>query len=84
LNNQIERPIYLERIKPHIGKNIIKVLVGQRRVGKSSLLLQLMDIIGQQDPTSNIVYINKELFEHDSLRNYKDLMKSVNAQTIKG
>lgn len=60
------------------------MLVGQRRVGKSFLLLQLMDIIRQQDPTSNIVYINKELFEHDSLRDYKDLMKSVNAQTISG
>ena len=41
------RPIYLDRIKPLIGKNLIKVLIGQRRVGKSFLLLQLMDIIRQ-------------------------------------
>ena len=59
------------------------MLVGQRRVGKSILLLQLMDIIHQQDPNGNIIYINKELFEHDSLRDFKDLMKSVNAQTNK-
>ena len=81
-NKYISRPIYLDRIKPFIGKNLIKVLVGQRRVGKSFLLLQLIDIIRQQDPTCNIIYINKELFEHDSLRDYKDLMKNVNAQTI--
>ena len=81
-NKYTLRPIYLDRIKPFIGKNRIKVLVGQRRVGKSFLLLQLMDIIRQQDPTCNIIYINKELFEHDSLRDYKDLMKNVNAQTI--
>ena len=81
-NKYTLRPIYLDRIKPFIGKNLIKVLVGQRRVGKSFLLLQLMDIIRQQDPTCNIIYINKELFEHDSLRDYKDLMKNVNAQTI--
>ncbi|HNV29927.1 MAG TPA: ATP-binding protein [Cyclobacteriaceae bacterium] len=73
--------MYLDRVKPYIGKNLIKVLVGQRRVGKSVLLLQLMDIIRQQDHTGNIIYINKELFEHDSLRDYKDLMKSVNSQT---
>lgn len=77
------RPIYLDRIKPLIGKNLIKVLVGQRRVGKSFLLLQLMDIILKQDSNANIIYINKELFEHDGLRDYKDLMKSVNSQTDK-
>ncbi len=77
----IKRPIYLDRIKPHIGKNLIKVLVGQRRVGKSFLLLQLMDIIRQQEGNANVIYINKELFEHDNLRDYKDLMKSVLDQT---
>jgi hypothetical protein len=33
----IPRPDYIERIRPFIGKDIIKVLVGQRRVGKSYL-----------------------------------------------
>lgn len=82
-NNYTLRPIYLDRIRPHIGKNLIKVLVGQRRVGKSTLLLQLMDIIRNQNDVANIIYINKELFEHDNLRNYKDLMKVVQNQTNK-
>jgi uncharacterized protein len=56
-------------------------MVGQRRVGKSYLLLQLMDRILEQDANANIIYINKELFEHDALRDYKDLMKVVRAQT---
>lgn len=30
----INRPKYTERIAPFINKNIIKVLTGQRRVGK--------------------------------------------------
>jgi predicted AAA+ superfamily ATPase len=75
------RPVYLDRIKPYTGKNLIKVLIGQRRVGKSYLLLQLMDIVRQQDPTANIIYINKELFEYDALRDYRHLMKHVNGQT---
>ena len=31
----IERPYYINMISPFIGKNVIKVLTGQRRVGKS-------------------------------------------------
>jgi hypothetical protein len=50
-------------------------------VGKSSLLLQLMDVICEQDSQANIIYISKELFEYDALRDYKDLMKVVSAQS---
>lgn len=81
MNSYKKRPIYLDRIKPYIGKNLIKVLVGQRRVGKSFLLLQLIDLVRQQDESANIIYINKELFEYDHLREYKDLMKAINSQT---
>jgi len=31
----IPRPLYTEKIKPFIDKEIIKVITGQRRVGKS-------------------------------------------------
>lgn len=41
----IERPVYTERIKPFLGKYIIKILIGQRRVGKSYIMYQLMDYI---------------------------------------
>ena len=41
----IERTGYLERIKPFMRKNIAKVLTGQRRVGKSFLLFQLMKYV---------------------------------------
>lgn len=34
----IRREIYSNRIKPFIGKGLIKVLTGQRRVGKSCIL----------------------------------------------
>ncbi len=67
-----------------MGKNLIKVLVGQRRVGKSTLLIQLMDLIRQQDSRAKIIYINKELYENDALRDYKELMKAVMSQTVAG
>ena len=32
--NFVSREKYVEKIRPFIGKNVIKVLTGQRRVGK--------------------------------------------------
>ena len=62
----VPRPIYTERIKPFIDKEIIKVISGQRRVGKSYILFQLIEDIKKSNPLANIIYINKELkpFEH--------------------
>lgn len=57
----VNRPYYTDRIKPFIGKGLIKVLTGQRRVGKSYILLQLMQDLGIEHPDSKIIYINKEL-----------------------
>ena len=54
----IDRPLYSKRIKPFIGKGIIKVLTGQRRVGKSYIMLQLMEEIKTEHPDANIIYIN--------------------------
>ena len=54
------RPHYLEQVRPFMGKNIIKVFTGQRRVGKSYLLYQLMEMILQENKDASILYINKE------------------------
>ena len=43
----IERPYYINMIRPFIGKNVIKVLTGQRRVGKSCILKQLANNMSQ-------------------------------------
>lgn len=51
---------YLQAIEPFMGKSIIKVMTGQRRVGKSYILLQLMELIHQKEPDANIIYINRE------------------------
>lgn len=73
--NYISRPIYLNRISPFIGQNLIKVLIGQRRVGKSYLLLQLMDLILEKEPNAPILYINKELHEFEGIHNHTSLNK---------
>lgn len=71
--NYIPRPNYSNRIKPFIGKQIIKVLTGQRRVGKSYVMLHLMDIVKELCPQANIIYINRELESFWWIKTHKDL-----------
>ena len=78
MKKYITRQHYLDRIKPYIGKDIIKVITGQRRVGKSYLLFQIMDLITVSDPKGQIVYINKELYEFDFIDNYRVLLEYIN------
>ena len=64
---------YLNKVMPFMGKNIIKVFVGQRRVGKSYLLFQLMDYLKKHDNQGTIVYINKEDLAFSFLKTAEDL-----------
>lgn len=69
----IPRQKYLKRIEPFIGKNLIKVFTGQRRVGKSYLLFQLMEEVKKRDSEAKILYINKEDLAFAHIRNADDL-----------
>ncbi len=82
--NIINRPIYTERITPFINKNIIKVLTGQRRVGKSCILRQIQQHIGQSCPEANIIYINKELDEFAFIRSHEDLSNYISSKLQPG
>jgi hypothetical protein len=73
----IERPHYINRVKPFINTALIKVLVGQRRVGKSFLLRQISDLIKKQNPDKRIIYINKEHHEFLDLKNETHLLNYV-------
>lgn len=79
-----KRPYYLNKISPYIGVGLIKVLIGQRRVGKSYILWQLMDLIKAKNKRANIIYINKEDNEFDAIVNYQDLIVYVERKAVKG
>lgn len=80
MKEYIERPLYIDRIKPYIGKNLIKVLTGQRRVGKSYLMMQIRDLIRENEPGTRIIYINKELHEFSMITDNVSLLEYVNRQ----
>ncbi|MBN2090611.1 ATP-binding protein [candidate division KSB1 bacterium] len=75
--NYISRLHYLQKVAPFIDQNLIKVIIGQRRVGKSYFLMEIMDTIKKQHPDANIIYINKELYEFDQIKTYHDLMSYI-------
>lgn len=68
------RMSYTDRIFDYTGNKLIKVLVGQRRSGKSYILRQIAHrlIEGGVNP-QNIFYINKEFTDFDFITDYKDL-----------
>jgi len=80
MTDYIPRPHYLKKIEPFIDTDLIKVIVGQRRVGKSYLLYQIMDLIKDKNADANIIYINKELYEFDAIKNYHDLINYVQSK----
>lgn len=56
----IRRQPYLDHITSVINKNMMLVLVGQRRVGKSYILLDLKKWIEETEPSANVLYLDKE------------------------
>lgn len=56
----IRRQSYIDHILSVINKGMMLVLVGQRRVGKSYILLDLKKWIEENDPEANILYLDKE------------------------
>ena len=68
-----KRKGYIDRIKPFMQKSVAKVLTGQRRVGKSFLLYQLIEEILAEEPDAYIIYVNLEDFTFSSLQTAEDL-----------
>lgn len=55
----IIRQSYIDKIEKYLGKEIIIVLVGQRRVGKSCMMKMIRDR-KKADDCNNIIFIDKE------------------------
>lgn len=76
----IKREYYLETIRRYYDSNLIKVLNGVRRSGKSVLLSQIRDEILYLDKANqdHIIYINLEDFKFVSLNNANRLNTYIN------
>lgn len=69
-----QRTDYTEEISGYIGSRLIKVLVGQRRSGKSYILRQVAkQLIDGGVKPENTLLINREFTDFDFLKTHKDL-----------
>ena len=74
----IIREEYLNKLKLLKDKNIIKIVTGIRRCGKSTLLRQFRDwLIEQGVKKSQIILINFENLEYEDLTDYESLHKYI-------
>jgi hypothetical protein len=68
------RESYTEKIIKYTGNNLIKVLTGQRRTGKSYIMRQLaLQLVRSGVNKKNICYINLEMLDFGFIKNYSDL-----------
>ena len=70
----LKRETYLSRIRGFYNSDLVKILVGIRRCGKSVILKQIMEELKEQKvDESHIIYINFEFIEYEELQDYKKL-----------
>jgi len=70
----VRRERYLERIRPFYESELIKVLIGIRRCGKSVLLRQIMNEMKEKGISeSQIIYLNFEDFQFSGIRSAQAL-----------
>ena len=74
----LKREIYLRKIRPFYNSDLIKILVGIRRCGKSVLLKQIIEELKNSNISEDhIIYINFEYIEYEELLDYKKLNKFI-------
>ena len=82
--NIIARKQYVDHIWKFIDKGMIIALTGQRRVGKSYIVRELIDEIRTMTPDANIIYINKERTKFDNIKNANDLSNYLEGKLAAG
>ena len=79
----IIREIYLSKIRPFYDQDLIKVIMGIRRCGKSVLLLQIIDELKEKGiEKKQIIYINFENEDYSFIKNDMDLHNYIKEKII--
>lgn len=75
---KLKRETYLEQIRPYYDSDIIKVITGVRRAGKSILLDSIkLELIEKGVSRDHIIYLNFEDIDYDYIVDASDLNKEI-------
>lgn len=78
---RLVREMYLEQIRPYYDSDIIKVITGVRRAGKSMLLDTIKDeLLENGIAEDKIIYLNLEDMDFDYIVNASDLNKEIKSR----
>lgn len=78
---KLKRELYLQQIRPFYESDVIKVITGVRRAGKSVLLKTITEeLIAGGIDDSHIIYINLEDMDYEYIQNASDLNKEIKAR----
>ena len=79
----IKRERYLKQIRPFYNQELIKVLIGIRRSGKSVILTQIIEELKENNIDENhIIYVNFEDFDFEEYTDPKKLNNYIKEKTI--
>ena len=75
---RLTRENYLKAIRPYYEADLIKVITGVRRAGKSVILESIRDELSASGISSDhIIYINLEDFDYEGITTASDLNKEI-------
>ncbi|MBP3609425.1 MAG: ATP-binding protein [Lachnospiraceae bacterium] len=78
---KLKRELYLQQLRPFYESDIIKVITGVRRAGKSVLLKTITEeLVANGIEDSHIIYINLEDMDYEYIQNASDLNKEIKAR----
>lgn len=78
---RLKREMYLKQIRPYYDSDIIKVITGVRRCGKSMLLDEIKDeLLVQGISSDKIIYLNLEDMDYEYIVNASDLNKEIKSR----
>lgn len=78
---KLKRELYLQQIRPFYESDIIKVITGVRRAGKSVLLKTIIDELNANGINDeHIIYLNLEDMDYEYIENASDLNKEIKSR----
>ena len=81
----VQRKEYLDQLINWRDEQVIKVVTGIRRCGKSTLLLQFQQWLKENEVTDEqIVSVNFEELEYEELLDYKKLYQYLKERLVSG
>lgn len=83
-NFMYTRNSYLNRIRGFLGKPVVKVITGMRRVGKSTLLRQIIESLHEDGVADDrILYVDMESLDFEHIASYRELQAEAERSLLK-